>query len=95
MPDAKTISTGGGPAMADEHEQEEFFHIRKMVLELERLVQNGDIQDRKNPVAQPDYWRKRINVLLAKPALSVSIAARATALLVQLDQIEDARKKSG
>ncbi|ANB72647.1 hypothetical protein AYM40_09905 [Paraburkholderia phytofirmans OLGA172] len=33
--------------MADDHEQEEFFHIRKMVLELERLIQNGDIKDRK------------------------------------------------
>jgi hypothetical protein len=81
--------------MADDHEQEEFFHIRKMVLELDRLVQNGDIQDRKNPVAQPDYWRLRINVLLATPALSRSIAVRAVALLVQLDRIADALKKSG
>jgi hypothetical protein len=80
--------------MADDHEQEEFFHIRKMVLELERLIQNGDIKDRKNPVAQPDYWRKRIDALLAAPARSESIAARTAALLVQLDRIADALKKS-
>ncbi|MGF6759012.1 hypothetical protein [Paraburkholderia sp. GAS334] len=81
--------------MADDHDQEEFFHIRKMVLELDRLIQNGDIKDRKNPVAQPDYWRKRIDALLATPALSESIAARTAALLVQLDRIADALKKSG
>ncbi|MFL9859959.1 hypothetical protein PQR72_30205 [Paraburkholderia madseniana] len=80
--------------MADDHEQEEFFHIRKMVLELDRLVKNGDIHGLNNPVAQPDYWRKRINVLLARPTISVSIARRAAALLAQLDRIADALKKS-
>ncbi|MFM0557874.1 hypothetical protein P0D69_44145 [Paraburkholderia sediminicola] len=80
--------------MADDHEQEEFFHIRKMVLELDRLVKNGDIHSLKNPVAQPDYWRKRIKVLLATPAISASIARRAAALLAQLDRIADALKKS-
>ncbi|MEZ0606049.1 hypothetical protein ACAX43_28490 [Paraburkholderia sp. IW21] len=81
--------------MADDHEQEEFFHIRKMVLELDRLIERGDVQDCKNPVTQPDYWRKRIDALLATPAVSESIAARAAALLVQLDRIADARRKSG
>jgi hypothetical protein len=60
-----------------------------------RLVKIGDTHGLKDPVAQPDYWRKRINVLLATPAISASIARRAAALLAQLDRIADALKKSG
>ncbi|MFM0134076.1 hypothetical protein [Paraburkholderia sediminicola] len=59
-----------------------------------RLVKNGDIHGLNNPVAQPDYRRKRINVLLARPTISVSIGRRAAALLAQLDRMADALKES-
>lgn len=81
--------------MAHDDEQQEFFHIRKMVLELERLVQNGDAVSRELPVMQPGYWRNRISALLASPAISGSTVAHASVLLVKLNRIADELKKSG
>lgn len=80
--------------MAQNHEQQEFFHIRRMVLELERLVQNLDDVDREVPVMQPEYWRIRINALLARPAISGSTVAQASVLLTKLDGIADALKNA-
>jgi hypothetical protein len=80
--------------MANDPEQQEFFHIRKMVLELERLIQNGDDVSLELPVMQPEYWRNRINSLLATPAISGSTVAQASVLLMKLDRIADALKNA-
>lgn len=78
--------------MAHDYEQQELFHIRTMVRELERLLHNGDDIILDAPVMQPEYWRSRINALLARPAISRSIATDASVLLMKLDGIAAAFK---
>jgi hypothetical protein len=80
--------------MAHDHEQQDFLHIWKMVLKLERLVQNGDDVSQELPVMHPEYWRSRINALLARPAISGSTVAQASVLLVKLNGIADELRKS-
>jgi hypothetical protein len=79
--------------MIHDREQHELFHIRTMVLELERLVQNGDDLSPKTSVVHPGYWRNRINALLATPMLSRATADQASALLQKLNCIAGEQQK--
>ncbi|MFM0334841.1 hypothetical protein [Paraburkholderia strydomiana] len=79
--------------MIHDQQRHELFHIRTMVLELERLVQNGDDLSPKTPVLHPGYWRSRINALLATPMLSRATADQASALLQKLNCITGEQHK--
>lgn len=81
--------------MAQDHEQREFFHIRSVVPEPARLVQNLDDVGRKVPVVQPEYWRNRIKAVLPRPGISGSTVALASVLLAELDGIADTLKNAG
>lgn len=78
--------------MAHDLEQHELLHIRKMVLQLERLVQSGNTVGLAIPVMQPAYWRNRINALLEAPVISGSSATQASMLLIKLETIAEALK---
>ncbi|SEI26216.1 DUF3564 family protein [Paraburkholderia hospita] len=54
----------------DHHLAQELAHIRVMIAQLELLVREDDIRW-TNQVNSPDYWRARINAILATdpPAL--------------------------
>ncbi|MFM0732618.1 hypothetical protein PQQ52_19215 [Paraburkholderia sediminicola] len=79
--------------MTADHEHQELFHLRKIINELDRLIQNGCIAGSENPVLQPGYWRNRINELLAKQATSGTTVAQASALLEKLERIADTLEK--
>lgn len=76
--------------MTLDREEDEFVHIRKMVLELERLVLNGHDDGPKTPVMQPEYWRSRIRTLQATPLIPEFMMTQASGLLLKLDGIADA-----
>jgi hypothetical protein len=63
------------------------------VLELERLVQNGDDFSPKTSVVQAQYWRNRLNALLATPMLARATADQASALLQTLNCIAAGQQK--
>ncbi|AXF05481.1 hypothetical protein CUJ88_44015 (plasmid) [Paraburkholderia hospita] len=75
-------------------ERQEFFHIRNMVLERERLVQSSEDVTMELPVMQPEYWRNRINALLARQAVSRTTVAQASVLLMKLDGTTNALKNA-
>ncbi|WP_421380810.1 hypothetical protein ACOCG7_34570 (plasmid) [Paraburkholderia sp. DD10] len=79
--------------MADDQEQQELRHIRQMVTQLERLVQNRELLEGSLAVTQPGYWRNRISRLLARPAVSRDTAAQASALMARLDGIAEALRQ--
>ncbi|WNC95395.1 hypothetical protein RI103_37285 (plasmid) [Paraburkholderia sp. FT54] len=79
--------------MIHDQEQHELLHIRAMVLELERLVQNGDDLNPKTSVVHAQYWRNRINALLATPMLARATADQASALLQTLNCIAAGQQK--
>ncbi|MPW22914.1 hypothetical protein GCT13_40550 [Paraburkholderia sp. CNPSo 3157] len=60
-------------------------HIRTMILRLEHLVHDNDTGE-ASPVTSPDYWRARINALLAAKLPPV-LEMQARALLVRLDAL--------
>ncbi|BCG01638.1 hypothetical protein PPGU19_062060 (plasmid) [Paraburkholderia sp. PGU19] len=80
--------------MMHDDERQEFFHIRNMVLERERLVQSSEDVNVELPVMQPEYWRNRINALLARQAVSRTIVAQASVLLMKLDGTTNALKNA-
>ena len=81
--------------MAHNLEQHELLHIRKMVLQLERLVQSGNTIGLEIPILQPEYWRNRINAVLDTPVISRSAVAQASMLLIKLNIIANALKNGG
>ena len=80
--------------MTHDDERQEFFDIRNMVLERERLVQSSEDVNVELPVMQPEYWRNRINALLARQAVSRTIVAQASVLLMKLDGTTNALKNA-
>jgi hypothetical protein len=79
--------------MIHDEEQHELLHIRTMVLEMERLVHNGDDLSPKTSVVHAQYWRNRINALLAMPMLARATADQASALLQTLNCIAAGQQK--
>ena len=45
----------------DDYPQQELAHIERMIVELERLTQNGRVIAERNTVTRPEYWRNRIH----------------------------------
>jgi hypothetical protein len=80
--------------MMHDDERQEFFHIRNMALELERLVRDGDDVSLELPVMQPEYWRNRTNALLARQDVSRTTVAQASVLLMKVDGITNALKNT-
>ncbi|WP_158660636.1 hypothetical protein [Paraburkholderia hospita] len=80
--------------MMHDDERQEFLHIRNMVLERERLVQISDDVSVELPVVQREYWRNRINALLARQAVSRTTVAQASVLLMKLDGFTNALKNA-
>jgi hypothetical protein len=80
--------------MMHDDERQEFFHIRNMALELERLVRDGDDVSLELPVMQPEYWRNRTNALLARQDVARTTVAQASVLLMKVDGITNALKNT-
>jgi hypothetical protein len=68
----------------DDYRQQDLFHIEKMIIELERLMQNGPIIAERNPVTRPEYWRNRIHALVNSSEATVSTTKHAAVLLERL-----------
>jgi hypothetical protein len=73
----------------DDYRQQELSHIERMVVELERLVQDGRIIAERNAVVRPEYWRKRIDALVSSSAASGSTTERAAVLLERLSTLSE------
>lgn len=68
------------------HEME---HIRAMIAQLEHLIPDSSARQ-VSPVTSPDYWRARIEALLAAD-LPPALGPQAHALLARLDAIRTSR----
>lgn len=75
---------------SDEYQRQELGHIERMIIELERLPEDERIAVRENPVMNPEYWRKRINVLMTSPNATRLVIRDAATLLQRLERIADA-----
>ena len=73
----------------DDYRQQDLFHIEKMILELERLMQNGPIIAERNPVTRPEYWRNRIHALVNSSEATVSTTKHAAVLLERLANLSE------
>ena len=73
----------------DDYRQQELSHIEKMVVELERLVQDDQVIPERNPVTRPEYWRNRIHVLVSASEETVSTTKRAAVLLERLASLSE------
>ncbi|CDY79289.1 hypothetical protein BGLT_01985 [Caballeronia glathei] len=72
---------------SDEYQRQELGHIERMIIELERLPEDERIAVRENPVMNPEYWRKRINVLMTSPNATRLVIRDAATLLQRLARI--------
>jgi hypothetical protein len=73
----------------DDCRQQELSHIERMVVQLERLVQDGQIIAEPNAVVRPEYWRKRIDALVNSSTASGSTTKRAAVLLERLSALSE------
>jgi len=73
----------------DDYRQQDLSHIEKMIVELERLIQNGPIIAERNPVTRPEYWRNRIHALVNSSQATASTAKHAAVLLARLANLSD------
>ncbi|EIM93849.1 hypothetical protein WQE_47469 [Paraburkholderia hospita] len=73
----------------DHHLAQELAHIRVMIAQLELLVREDDIRW-TNQVSSPDYWRARINAILATD-LPPALEPQVRTLLARLDTIRASR----
>ncbi|SAK88014.1 hypothetical protein AWB77_04743 [Caballeronia fortuita] len=49
----------------DQHAQDELAHIGRMIAELERVATNPHGKCARHAVMRPEYWLRRIDVLMA------------------------------
>lgn len=73
----------------DDYRQQELAHIEKMVVELQRLVQDEQVIAERNPVTRPEYWRNRIHVLVNASEETVSTKKRAAVVLERLASLSE------
>jgi hypothetical protein len=73
----------------DGYRQQELAHIERMIIELERLTQNGRVIAERNTVIRPEYWRKRIDALVNFSEASGSTTKRAAVLLEKLSSLSE------
>ncbi|BFG80007.1 hypothetical protein PTKU46_80410 [Paraburkholderia terrae] len=73
----------------DHHLAQELAHIRVMIAQLEHLVREDDTRW-TNLVTTPDYWRARINAILAT-GLPPALEPQVRALMARLDTIRASR----
>ncbi|OUL75672.1 hypothetical protein [Paraburkholderia hospita] len=65
------------------HAAQELAHIRAMILQLEHLVHDNDT-GQMTVVTSPDYWRARLNAVLAA-GLPPALEVQGRALLARLN----------
>jgi hypothetical protein len=73
----------------DDHRQQELAHIERMIVELERLIQNGRVIAERNAVTRPEYWRNRIHALVNSSEATVSTTKHAAVLLERLTSLSE------
>ncbi|SAL34061.1 hypothetical protein AWB69_03093 [Caballeronia udeis] len=73
----------------DDYAQQELVHIERMIVELERLTQNGRVIAEQDPVTRPEYWRNRIHDLLNASEVSVFTTKHAAVLLERLTSLSE------
>ncbi|SOE96302.1 hypothetical protein SAMN05414139_09234 [Burkholderia sp. D7] len=73
----------------DDYRQQDLSHIEKMIVELERLIQNGPIIAERNPVTRPEYWRNRIHALVNSSHATVATEKHADVLLERLANLSE------
>jgi len=74
----------------DDYRQQELAHIERMIVELERLTQNGRVIAERNTVTRPEYWRNRIHALVNSSEATVSTTKHAAVLLERLASLSEA-----
>jgi len=73
----------------DDHRQQELSHIERMIVELERLIQNGRVIAERNAVTRPEYWRNRIQAVVDSSEATVSTTKHAAVLLERLTSLSE------
>jgi hypothetical protein len=73
----------------DDYRQQELSHIERMIVELERLVQDGRIIAEPSAVTRPEYWRNRIHALVNSSEATVSTTKLAAVLLERLTRLSE------
>jgi hypothetical protein len=73
----------------DDYRQQELSHIERMIVELERLVQDGRIIAEPNAVTRPEYWRNRIRALVNASEATGSTTKHAAVLLERLASLSE------
>ena len=73
----------------DDYPQQELAHIERMIVELERLTQNGRVIAERNTVTRPEYWRNRIHALLNSSKATVFTTKHAAVLLDRLASLSE------
>jgi hypothetical protein len=72
--------------------EQELSHIARMIAALERMPEDEDHEGSHNPVMRPEYWRKRIDVLIASGGVTDPMLRHANALLERLDNMTETRR---
>jgi hypothetical protein len=73
----------------DDYPQQELAHIERMIVELERLTQNGRVIVEQDPVTRPEYWRNRIAALVNASEATGSTTKRVDVLLERLASLSE------
>ena len=73
----------------DDYRLQELSHIERMIVELERLTQNGRVIAERNTVTRPEYWRNRIHALVNSSEATVSTTMHAAVLLERLTRLSE------
>ncbi|RQS61594.1 hypothetical protein DID96_32845 [Burkholderia sp. Bp8963] len=68
---------------------QELAHIEAMILQLEQLVQSGNLDWRGTIVTLPDYWRARIKAVANVPR---DLEPQVDMLLARVDAIDAVRQ---
>ncbi|CAB3656296.1 hypothetical protein LMG22037_01248 [Paraburkholderia phenoliruptrix] len=69
--------------------EHELAHISSMIGQLERLLER-ESSPSSHAVFHAEYWRRRVESLLAQAGTATPVAARAAVLMARLDALDDA-----
>lgn len=73
----------------DDYRHQEFAHIERMIVTLERLAHDGRVIREQNPVTRPEYWRNRIRKLVDALDATGSATKHAAVLLERLASLSE------
>ncbi|WP_175145023.1 hypothetical protein [Paraburkholderia phenoliruptrix] len=77
------------PMVTVNRSEHELAHISSMIGQLERLLER-ESSPSSHAVFHAEYWRRRVESLLAQAGTATPVAARAAVLMARLDALDDA-----